>query len=666
MKKLVFRMLILLVAAVLVTGCGKKEEKSAGAAAEGYTGYASLDPDPAEAIAFDGRTVKWAGQTFTLGEDTYFLDYRLDAAQIAGNPYAFRDIGDALRALKNGTAEKPMTLLIAPGVYWVENFGAEGGTDSLWCTERAIHVDCDYLTLYGLSHEPENVVLGIEHQRAEDDYCSNARFGMFVADGSGLRCENLTIGSYGTLALDYALAPELSREKQVTDANLQQMLFSPNADGIAINCCFEGYISLYWFAEYYKECRMQKGCRVDAGACVGCELEMDAGYFTNADMFDCEITLAAPIIEKVSYYGKMEYLTTEKGLYQYRLWSWAGTDGRMLDKDRPEMHLLVWREMGELSEWYLAGPEGTTVSAEIVTCTEQEYQILLGRCAEMGLKAEVVSEGKTDPAQQEAFNQKVAAMQQQIDATKSPVMKKRLQKKLDEILQEAPQARFDVLVERAYVVGTRGVLLTDAEISAILAWENQPVNSGKRVLLPCVDIDLTNGYNHWYQVDENRKPVIDENGNLVDAYHRDENGEMMWKAPAGEDDWSRVGAYHYFEYLYGITLNDLFTRLPNIQQYVVDTDILLGEELKNLPFEIKVSLVEEPINYWNRSWGYILLADNLTVEGMPVERPNSGQYTAEALQMFDGYLEGLRVQQGDEILYNFMGIYGEDPFGAAE
>jgi len=38
----------------------------------------------------------------------------------------------------------------------------------------------------------------------------------------------------------------------------------------------------------------------------------------------------------------------------------------------------------------------------------------------------------------------------------------------------------------------------------------------------------------------------------------------------------------------------------------------------------------------------------------------------EALQMFDGYLDGLRLHQGGEILYNLMGIYGEDPFGAAK
>lgn len=606
-----------------------------------------------------GRPSRWGG-------NTYFLDYRLDAAQIAGNPYAFRDVGDALRALKDGTAEKPMTLLIAPGVYWVENFGAQGGTDSLWCTERAIHVDCDNLSLYGLSHKPENVVLGIEHQRAEDDYRRQAHFGMFVVDGVGLRCENLTIGSYGTLALDYALAPELSREKQVTDANLQQMLFSTGADGIAINCCFEGHISLYWFAEYYKDCRMQMGCRVDAGACLGCEIEIDDGNFTDADLFDCKITLVAPTIEKVPYQGKDEYLTTEKGLYQYWLWSWDGMGLRVVEKNRPEMNLRAWREMEELNGWYLAGPEGEVVSEKTISCTELEYQILLGTCAEMGLKAEIVSEPYVDPAQQAAFDERIAAFQRQIDAAKSPAVKKQLQKKLEKELAEPPAPRFDVLVEPAYVVGIKRLDLMKDEIKAIQEWEKRPENAGKYALLPLIDDSLSGHTGNWYQVDEYGEPLFDENGELVDAYRRNENGELTWEDPVYALPGQRVSVWNYFEYLYGITLNDLFTRLPNIQQYVVDTDILLGEELKKLPFEIEVSLVEEPINYWNRSWGYILLADNLTVEGLPVERPNSGQYTAEALQMFDGYLEGLRIRQGDEILYNFMGIYGEDPFGAAE
>jgi hypothetical protein len=83
------------------------------ALAYAYTGYTPLDAS--SPIAFDGATVTWNGKTFTLDENTIYLDYRLDSAQIADHPYAFNNIQDAAAALRDGTAEKPMLLLTAPG-----------------------------------------------------------------------------------------------------------------------------------------------------------------------------------------------------------------------------------------------------------------------------------------------------------------------------------------------------------------------------------------------------------------------------------------------------------------------------------------------------------------------------------------------------------------------
>lgn len=55
------------------------------------------------------------GRTFVLGENTLFLDYGLERAQLAAHPYAFNNLKDAKGALRNGTADKPMMLLTAPG-----------------------------------------------------------------------------------------------------------------------------------------------------------------------------------------------------------------------------------------------------------------------------------------------------------------------------------------------------------------------------------------------------------------------------------------------------------------------------------------------------------------------------------------------------------------------
>ena len=88
-------------------------------AAADYAGYSALDPS--QPVSFDGTTVKWNGKTFVLDENTLFLDFRLKPEQLAGHPYAFNTIKDAAAKLKHGTAEKPMLLLTAPGVYWVDD-----------------------------------------------------------------------------------------------------------------------------------------------------------------------------------------------------------------------------------------------------------------------------------------------------------------------------------------------------------------------------------------------------------------------------------------------------------------------------------------------------------------------------------------------------------------
>ena len=637
--------MMVLLAALLLMGC---------AAAESYV---PLDPDPAEAISFDGREVTWAGETFTLGEDVYFLDWRLTEEQIAGNPYAFRDVNDALRALKDGTSEKPMTLLIAPGVYWVENPGPAAGTERLWYAERAIHVDCDHLTLYGLNHDPANVVLGIEHQRVQDDYCSYARFGMFVVDGVGLRCENLTIGSYGTLALDYALAPELSREKQITDANLQQMLFSTGADGIAVNCCFEGHMSLYWFAEYYKDCRMQKGCRVENGACVGCKIEMCDRYLGGADLFGCEV-LFDPAVEKAYYWDK------DGEQYWYLLQN-RYNDGDELTRigRLQRVDIGVSRVVWDLERWFWAGAQ-TLSEDKMRGFNELTYQKMLGSRAEMGLTAELVIESYVDPMQQKTYEEKIAAMQSQIDVAKNPAVKKQLQKKLDQVISERPLTYYDAWVEPEYKMGETGVSLTLEQIEHIQKWEVQ--NEGRRVLLPLVDSSLPSS--SWYRLDGFDNPLLDEAGYLVDAYRRDENGDLMWYDPLKEVQWLRLGKYNYFWYLYGVKPETMFNRIPGASQYMVDVTFVLGDEMKSIPEAYDVQIVNNTDgayypNWWGEenAWLWEL---NTTLDGNAHDVVD--MYQELHPSMTADQAAAIRIQQGDEILYDFMFIYGEDPFVVAE
>src|SRR5215471_3879807 len=131
-----------------------------------YAGYTALDQS--QPVSFDGKTVKWNNKTFVLDENTIFLDSRLDRAKLAGNSYAFNTIQDAAKALKNGTAEKPMMLLTAPGVYWVDDpddpaiRGGAGGSAPV-----GMRITCDHLYFYGLNTSRENVVFAVNRGQTQ-------------------------------------------------------------------------------------------------------------------------------------------------------------------------------------------------------------------------------------------------------------------------------------------------------------------------------------------------------------------------------------------------------------------------------------------------------------------------------------------------------------------
>jgi len=281
------RILVLLasIAVLLLAGSAFAEEAA-------YTGYAPLDPDPAEAIAFDGKTVTWNGQTFTLDENTFFLDYRLDAAQIEGNPYAFNNVTEALAALKSGTAEKPMLLLTAPGVYWVDDPDADIVRDATngpayWGTPMGAHLQIDHLYFYGLSQNPRNVVYAVNRGQQMG---AQGNFTMFAIEGVGLKSENVTFGNYCNVDLEFPLEPSLSRARRGDAITQAQLFYYFSGDGVAINTHFISRLNLTQFAQYFYKCHLESGGHAGGGYYVDCTFKMTNVNFGAASMFNCDVT----------------------------------------------------------------------------------------------------------------------------------------------------------------------------------------------------------------------------------------------------------------------------------------------------------------------------------------------------------------------------------------
>ena len=208
---------------------------------EGYTPIDSSDP-----VEFGGTYIKYQGETIQLSETAIYVDGSLSDELAAQYPYVYNDITKALSAdaLKNGTADNPMTVWVAPYVYWIDDPAA---TDTVQKTEGysvpyGMVVNSDYLTIKGLTGNPDNVVLAGNRGQS---HASNGNYTMFRFNCSGaLTVKNITIGNYCSVDLDYPLMSELNQAKR-TDTITQAQLADMSGDKMfADNCNFISRLNL--------------------------------------------------------------------------------------------------------------------------------------------------------------------------------------------------------------------------------------------------------------------------------------------------------------------------------------------------------------------------------------------------------------------------------------
>lgn len=208
---------------------------------EGYTPMDSSDP-----VEFGGTYIKYQGETIQLSETAIYVDGSLSDELAAQYPYVYNDITKALSAdaLKNGTADNPMTVYVAPYVYWIDDPAA---TDTVQKTEGystpyGMVVNSDYLTIKGLTENPDNVVLAGNRGQS---HAANGNYTMFRFNcNSALTVKNITIGNYCSVDLDYPLMSELNQAKR-TETITQAQLADVSGDKMfADNCNFISRLNL--------------------------------------------------------------------------------------------------------------------------------------------------------------------------------------------------------------------------------------------------------------------------------------------------------------------------------------------------------------------------------------------------------------------------------------
>ena len=208
---------------------------------EGYTPIDSSDP-----VEFGGTYIKYQGETIQLSETAIYVDGSLSDELAAQYPYVYNDITKALSAdaLKNGTADKPMTVYVAPYVYWIDDPAA---TDTVQKTEGysvpyGMVVNSDYLTIKGLTGNPDNVVLAGNRGQS---HASNGNYTMFRFNCSGaLTVKNITIGNYCSVDLDYPLMSELNQAKRTETITQAQLADVSGEKMFADNCNFISRLNL--------------------------------------------------------------------------------------------------------------------------------------------------------------------------------------------------------------------------------------------------------------------------------------------------------------------------------------------------------------------------------------------------------------------------------------
>lgn len=138
--------------------------------------------------------------------------------------------------------EDSATIYIMPGVYWIDNPDdpiVKRGVGNL--PPIGMTISCANLRMTGLGSKPDDVVLASQRGQSQG---AEGNFTMFNFRGRTLGVDNLTMGDYLNVDLDYQPDPTLSRKKKSATITQGQLAFF-NGDTLrARNCRFVSRLNL--------------------------------------------------------------------------------------------------------------------------------------------------------------------------------------------------------------------------------------------------------------------------------------------------------------------------------------------------------------------------------------------------------------------------------------
>lgn len=184
----------------------------------GMSNFAGAQPpttarslDPHHPIELLEGAFRYDGVTIPLNEHTILIDGSLSEAEAAALPHVYRTFQAAAEEFVAGSEAEPMRVYLAPWVYWIDDPDDPYIRGSRGERPFGMVIKCPYLHLIGLNPDPTAVVLASQRGQTQG---AIGNFTMFDFWGDGLRFENLTMGNYCNIDLNYPLNPSLSRPKR--------------------------------------------------------------------------------------------------------------------------------------------------------------------------------------------------------------------------------------------------------------------------------------------------------------------------------------------------------------------------------------------------------------------------------------------------------------------
>lgn len=220
-----------------------------------------------------------------LGPLTFYVNGNLNDSVIASSPYVFNSLTKAMNALNEGTEQKPMTLLIAPYVYWIDNpDDAEIRKASVDKHPYGMIIKNKWLRLSGLHSDPKQVVIACNRGQTMG---ALGNFTMFKFESTGIWAYNITFGNYCNVDLNFPLKPSLNRPKR-GDVIVQAQLIHTDADKVfAENCHFVSRLNLSPFANgrrtLFYRCHFEM---TDDALCrTGVYLDCDFDFYSSKPIY---------------------------------------------------------------------------------------------------------------------------------------------------------------------------------------------------------------------------------------------------------------------------------------------------------------------------------------------------------------------------------------------